>query len=141
MTKTFKMTCHAKTKISLHGHQCSLTKVLVGHSNDSQGSKVSSNGYQRLIRLGGSYYWFCHVLTQISHQIHVYAAKMLRCRVQPRAFRQGEVLQHFQDFREKFWSKFWVSLYVLYIFTSPSAQNREKSASSGRLFLPTHPLG
>ena len=34
---------------------------------------------------------------------------------QPRAFRQGEVLRHFQNFREKFWSKFWISLYVLYI--------------------------
>ena len=62
-------------------------------------------------------------------------------RGQPRAFRQGEVLRHFQDVREKFWSKFWISLYVLYIFTSPSAQNREKSASLGRLFLPDRPLG
>ena len=43
--------------------------------------------------------------------------------------------------RETFWSKFWISLYVLYIFTSPSPQNREKSASLGRLFLPNHPLG
>ena len=62
-------------------------------------------------------------------------------RGQPRAFRQGEVLRHFQDFREKFWSKFRNSLYVLYIFISPSAQNREKSASLGRLFLPNRPLG
>ena len=31
---------------------------------------------------------------------------------QPRAFRQGEVLRHFQDFREKFWSEFWISLYI-----------------------------
>ena len=54
----------------------------------------------------------------------------------PRAFREGEVLQHIKDFREKVWSKFWISLYILYIFTSPSAQDREKSASLGRLFLP-----
>ena len=46
-------------------------------------------------------------------------------RGQARTFRQGEVL-HFLDFGEKFWSKFWISLSVLYIKTSPSAQNREK---------------
>ena len=46
------------------------------------------------------------------------------------------------NFREKkFWSKFWISLYILYIFTSPSAQDREKSVSLGRLFLPDRPLG
>ena len=59
-------------------------------------------------------------------------------RVHPRAFREGEVLRHIQDFREKFWSKFWISLYI---FTSPSAQDREKTVSSGRLFLPNRPLG
>ena len=48
-------------------------------------------------------------------------------RGRPRAFREGEVLWHIQDFREKFWSKFWISLYILYIFTSPSAQDREVS--------------
>ena len=32
-----------------------------------------------------------------------------------------------QDFREKFWSKFWISLHIQYIFTSPSAQDREVS--------------
>ena len=58
-------------------------------------------------------------------------------RGQPRLVRQEEVLRHFQDFREKFWSKFWISLYVLDIFISPSAQNREKSASLGRLFSQT----
>ena len=57
------------------------------------------------------------------------------------AFSEGEVLRRFQDFREKFWSKFWISLYILYIFTSPSARDREKSASLGRLFLPNRPLG
>ena len=36
-------------------------------------------------------------------------------------------MRHFQDFMEKFWSKFWTSLYILYIFTSPSAQDREVS--------------
>lgn len=36
-------------------------------------------------------------------------------RGQPRAFRQEEVLQHFQDFKENFWSNFWISLYILYI--------------------------
>ena len=40
---------------------------------------------------------------------HVY---LIGSRGQPKALRQGEVLQHFQDFRE---SKFWISLYVLYI--------------------------
>ena len=45
----------------------------------------------------------------------------------PEAFREGEVLRQFQDFREKFWSKFWISLYILYIFTSPSAQDMEVS--------------
>ena len=59
----------------------------------------------------------------------------------PRAFREGEVLRQFQDFREKFWSKFWISLYILYIFTFPSAQDREKSASLRRLFLSNRPLG
>ena len=55
------------------------------------------------------------------------------------AFREGEVLRQFQDFREKFWSKFWISLCILYIFISPSAQDRKKSASLERLFLPNHP--
>ena len=45
------------------------------------------------------------------------------------------------NFREKFESKFWISLYILHIFTSPSAQDREKSASLGRPFLPNCPLG
>ena len=58
-----------------------------------------------------------------------------------RALSEGEVLRQFQDFREKFWSKVWISLYILYIFTSSSAQDREKSASLGRLFLPNRPLG
>ena len=49
------------------------------------------------------------------------------CRGHPRAFREGEVLQQFQSFREKFWSKFWIYLYILYIFTSPSAQDRKVS--------------
>ena len=66
---------------------------------------------------------------------------LINTRGQPRLVRQGKVLLHFQDFREKFWSKFWIFLYVLYIFTSPSAQNREKSASLGRRFLPNRPLG
>ena len=50
-------------------------------------------------------------------------------------------MRQFQDFREKFWSKFWISLCILYIFTSPSAQDWEKSASLERLFLPNRPLG
>ena len=36
-------------------------------------------------------------------------------------FWQGLQLQQYQDFREKFWSKFWISLYILYIFTSLSS--------------------
>ena len=51
----------------------------------------------------------------------------LLLRGHPRAFREGEVLRQFQDFREKFWSEFWISLYILYIFTSPSTQGREVS--------------
>ena len=45
--------------------------------------------------------------------------------------------------REKFCSTFWVSLYiyVLYIFTSHFAQNREKWARWGRLLLLNCPLG
>ena len=39
---------------------------------------------------------------------------MCKDRGQPRAFRQGEVLRHFLDFTEKFYSKFWIFLYVLY---------------------------
>ena len=65
----------------------------------------------------------------------------LSIRGQARAFRQGEILKHFLDFGEKFWSQFWIFLYVLYIETSPSAQNREKWARLGRLFLPNRPLG
>ena len=48
----------------------------------------------------------------------------------PRALREGEVLRQFQDFREKFWSKFWISLYILYIFTSPSAQSQLRETFS-----------
>ena len=66
------------------------------------------------------------------------AYRELQYRGHPGAFREGEVSQQFQDFREKFWSKFWISLYI---FTSPSAQDREKSASLGRIFLPNRPLG
>ena len=76
-----------------------------------------------------------------SSMIFFYTIYFNPLRGHPRAFREGEVLQQFQDFREKFWSKFWISLYILYIFTSPSVQDREKSASLGRLFLPNCPLG
>ena len=38
-------------------------------------------------------------------------------------------MRQFQDFKEKFWSKFRISLYILYIFTSPSAQDRENRHS------------
>ena len=51
---------------------------------------------------------------------------------------RGEVLQQFQDFREKFWSIFWITLYILYIFTSPSAQDREVSQLR-EAFSPTSP--
>ena len=61
------------------------------------------------------------------------------CRGQPRALRQGEGLRHFQDFREKFWSNFRISLYVLYIYTSTLAQSWDKSGSLQRLFLPNRP--
>ena len=73
--------------------------------------------------------------------IKCYNYLLLIARSHSRAFREGEVLKQFQDFREKFWSKFWISLYIPYIFTSPSAQDREKSASLGKLFLPNCPLG
>ena len=78
------------------------------------------------------------------HSCSVRKRSLALCRGQHKALRknrQGEVLRHFKDFGEKFWSKFWISLYVLYIFTSPSAQNREKSVNLGRLFLPIRPLG
>ena len=52
----------------------------------------------------------------------------------PGAFREGEVLRQFQDFREKFWSKFRISLYILYTFISPSAQDREVSQLSWDFF-------
>ena len=70
-----------------------------------------------------------------------FSIKNIGYRGHPRAFREGEVLRQFQDFREKVLSKFLFSLYILCIFTSPSAQDREKSASLGRLFLPNRPLG
>ena len=35
----------------------------------------------------------------------------------PGAFREGEVLQQFQDFREKLLSKFWISLDIFYTFS------------------------
>ena len=72
---------------------------------------------------------------------HSFSKSFYPNRGHPRAFREGEVLRQFQDFRENFWSKFRISLYILYIFTFPSAQDREKSASLGRLFLPNRPLG
>ena len=37
-------------------------------------------------------------------------------------------------FREKFWSKVYIFLYILYILISPSAQNSEKWAGLGNLF-------
>ena len=51
---------------------------------------------------------------QGGHHAHIF-------RAQARALRQGEL-----SYKEKFWSYFWGSLYILYILTSPSAQNREK---------------
>ena len=52
---------------------------------------------------------------------------LVHFRGHPRAFSEGEVLLQFQDFREKFLSKVWISLFILYIFTSPSVQDREVS--------------
>ena len=52
-----------------------------------------------------------------------------------------ELSDKISGFQGSFWSKFWFSLYILYIFTSPSSQDREKSVSFGRLFLPNRPLG
>ena len=39
--------------------------------------------------------------------------------------------------QEKFLHEFQVCLNILYIFASPSAENREKFVHLGRLFLPT----
>ena len=69
----------------------------------------------------------------LSHRQPVLSDLDLRCQLtrsyrgHPRAFREGEVLRQFQGFRKKFWSKFWISLYILYIFTSPSAPQGEVS--------------
>ena len=46
----------------------------------------------------------------------------------------------FADFRKKFKADFHLCLYVLYIQTSPSAENREKWEFVRRLFLPSRPL-
>ena len=42
---------------------------------------------------------------------------------------------------EKFGLEFQVCLYILYIFTSPSAENKDKFVHLGRLFLPSRPVG
>ena len=49
-------------------------------------------------------------------------------------------LGYLSDFRKTFEAEFQLYLYVLYIKTSPSAENREKFESVGRLFLPSRPL-
>ena len=41
----------------------------------------------------------------------------------------------------RFLLEFQVCLYILYIFTSHSAENREKFVHLGRLFLPSRPVG
>ena len=41
----------------------------------------------------------------------------------------------------KFLLEFQICLYILYSFTSPSAENREKFVHFGRLFLPSRPVG
>ena len=46
-----------------------------------------------------------------------------------------------KKFREKFGLEFQVYLYILYIFTSPSAENKDKFVHLGRLFLPSCPVG
>ena len=61
-------------------------------------------------------------------------------RCHPGAFSVGEVLQQFQDFREKFWSKFWISLYI-YIFSLLPQLKIGRSAVLGRRFLPNRPPG
>ena len=47
----------------------------------------------------------------------------------------------FRHSKEKFFLEFQVCLYILYIFTSPSAENKEKFVHLGRLLLPSRPVG
>ena len=61
-------------------------------------------------------------------------------RVQTRQEIKGEVKSSPQENLEV-WNEFPVCLYILYIFTSPSAENKEKFVHLGRLFLPSHPIG
>ena len=42
---------------------------------------------------------------------------------------------------EKFGLEFQVCLYILYIFTSPLAENKDKFVHLRRLFLPSRPVG
>ena len=74
---------------------------------------------------------------QNSWKVHKYTQFVIQCsegwcdyllkmpwQDDPRALKQGEVLWPFQG---DVLSKFWISLYILYIFTSPSAQDKEVS--------------
>ena len=63
--------------------------------------------------------------------------QVLFVRGHPSAFREGEVFATFSGFE----GEVPISLYSLYIFTSSSAQDKEKSASLGRFFLPNCLLG
>ena len=69
--------------------------------------------------------------------------RLMRCiiRAQTRQEIQGEVLSLSQKIWEKLGFEFQVCLFILYIFTSPSAQNKEKFVHLGRLFLPSRPVG
>ena len=63
-----------------------------------------------------------------------------RLRVQARDLKYRAVFHRFSDFREKFQAGFHFCLYVLYIKTSPLAENRDKLEPVGRLFLQSRPL-
>ena len=54
-------------------------------------------------------------------------------KVQVKNLKQGEVFLKFSDFRKTFYARFLHCLNVLYIKTSPSAENRKTFESEGRL--------
>ena len=75
--------------------------------------------YQSFTVCLSSFLVACQFISQSTKQLKDLRNQKQYCgRGHPGALREGEVLRQFQDFREKFWSKFWISLYILYIFTS-----------------------
>ena len=66
----------------------------------------------------------------------------MKCAVRVQTSQEkGEVLSLHRNIWEKFLLELQVCLYIVYIFTSLSAENREKFALVGSLFLPSYPVG